>query len=411
MKALYNVILVFAMVIICEAEEYTRHDALTIINWELSQKKLKPIGDDDKLMDVPLFNTDRIQKIVKEKSKNSNKSPLAGLKIRQDYQDVVSGESKITSNSEEATSQNPDVKSKKSMDQLSGATFGLTDDKKTGHTSVNVKAAVLYPYHWDAKKINEDFPWLSALDSLDFLPSVSLNKYAGKDPKKQVDSLVFRAGFSSDFEWVIRHGIGDDSVVYRPGLNLRLYPSYATDTGFRTSIVAGQFDVEPTYESDHFSWLQLGYHNGIKGISGVVHAGDDDYKNHDDFGYTLRFYMHGEFGDVKHAPGDKSNLDVPLGAFFRLGPVVRLEINPYGLSRFINLDGDAITAHVNYSYLPDIGDYPLGRDSLLSAGIDYALFPKEDPYKFSLKLLYERGGLDLSKQSINQWTFGIGTTF
>ena len=318
---------------------------------------------------------------------------MFGILIRQSASDVLANEDPGSETHQ------------KDRQSLQGAAFSYSRNYKSRGDDWSIKGAIIRPFDIElseAQKSRTDFH----LDSLTLAPSISLDKISSETtPKNDVDNLIFRTGLSA--HWA------EYPQDYIAGMDVRGYASYGTDTSFRSSIVAGEFELEPL-----FSWVKpyeagwgIGYKESPQAATNAIApkagktASQADGSN---FIYQVRTYLHGEFGDIRKS---KDNPDVDEGGFFRMGPVVKLEVTPCYLARSLGLPSDAITAHAAYSYDPELGQKHLGRDDLFSTGIDWALFTSDANQKVSLKILYECGGLDLSKQKVDALTLGLGVTF
>jgi len=309
---------------------------------------------------------------------------LWGIKIRQNYDDVT-GE-------EDPTSKDP----KERRDQLAGAAFSYSRDFKNDRNNWSAQGAIIRPFriYENLEGVKPSDPPLLLREAF-IVPSVSLHKVSsGTDPDDDVDSLIYRLGGVTRFA-----GTSPGSIQE---LELRGYATYGTDTSHETSTVAGEFDIEPRFagREEEAKWA-LGFPASLSGRS------PSDKDGNSNFLYHLRTYIHGEFGEVQDADNDP---DIQEGDFFRLGPVAKLELQPCALARALGKKYDGIRFYTSYSLLPTIGGADNGHDYLFSVGLDWSLF-EEDDQSVSLKLLYEKGGIDLTKEEVDSFTLGLGVTF
>jgi len=329
--------------------------------------------------------------VKQEESSTPKSEPFLGLKIRQDYNDVVQAE-------------DPTVGApKKGRNQLTGAAFSFSRDFLAHADTWSVQGSLIRPFilydHTENKDTNgivfSDPPKVRAIY---LIPSISLYKIDSKTaPKTDVDDLTFRLGLSVRSDWVKECLISE--------FEARIYAAYDTDTSFKASTVAGQFDLEPRFSGNSGATRSaIGFQRSL-----VPYTGGDDKTNTSQFVYTLRMYGHGEFGRVNAAGG---NTSVQTGDFFRFGPVMKLEFQPCFLARLLRLDPQALTFQASYSYLARVNGIDPGHDSYYTAGLDWSLIKGDaQAQKISLKILYENGGLDLTKAVVDRFTIGLGVTF
>jgi hypothetical protein len=242
-----------------------------------------------------------------------------------------------------------------------------------------------------------------------FVASASINKISSNDKTiKDPDSLLFRAGWLQTL-------FANCGREYYPEIDILGSFTYATDTEFRLSIPGGGLNIEPKFVWVHGEILGghedgLGYRFNRWPISG----GNPDYPRTFNIGYQLRTWLHLEGGVFEH---QASKSLVPEGDFFRMGPVIQATIF---LPRL--LYGVSLTAE--YDFLPSVFG-PVGRTYYFTTGAEFTLWPKNDrsPYekddrdsiaklqKVSLKVSYENGGLDFTKQLVDDLKVGLGITF
>lgn len=325
-------------------------------------------------------------KIIRNKLSNPEqeaKKPFWGIKVRQDYNDV--------------TGEDPTVaEPKERRDQLAGASFSYARDFNGKDNSWAVQGALIRPF-----KVYENMEGASASDpplilrEAFLVPSVSLHKVTGGEgTDDDVDSLIYRLGAVGRFS-----GVSQDAIRE---IELRGFATYATDVSHDASTIAGEFDLEPRIggRREDAKWA-LGFPASLDGRP----PGDGD--GNSNLHYHLRTYVHGEFGEVEDTGG---NADLVEGSFFRLGPVAKFELVPSGLARALGKKQDGIKFYTSYSFLPTVSGNDNGHDFLFSAGLDWSLLEKDDQ-SVSLKVLFEKGGMEITKEEVETLTVGLGVTF
>jgi len=293
-----------------------------------------------------------------------------GLMIRQSWRDVLSAE--------DPSQKDPGAKAIK---DLVGATFTYAHDGAANANTWSANGAVL-------------FPWIMPNGSLEsglvpsrfaFAPSVNINRLdTDGDPKKEADSLLFRAGIYGN--WYL----SESKIV---SMQVRAAAVYATDTGFRSDLPGYEIDIEPQWQHEIFP---LGYkHIAIRKVPELEGQTDNSVLD-----WQVRFWLHTEGGEVQNAG---KSWDPALGSFFRLGPAIQGQLNA---PRLVFGKDFSITAQ--YSYLEAISGSNLHNSFYkISAVLD--LFKDESTNrKVSLTGEYQRGGLNLTKEDVDSVTVGIG---
>jgi hypothetical protein len=305
---------------------------------------------------------------------------LAHFKIRQNWSDVTAAEDPSQAD-----------ENKKVVGDLVGASFSYTHDGKANSDTWAAVGSLIFPMEWTNPNKRDIFPERFVL-----APSVSLNRVSTNgDPKKESDELYYRIGLFG--KWVGPSGWLD--IVELRGALI-----YGTDTGNRAQLPASEADFEP-----RISWVgvcdtmrdyaKIGFRNVL------VHKKPELEDQTDDslWDYQLRVYLHTEGGDLQRAG---TNWNVVEGSFFRLGPTAQLRMNAPRL-----MFGHAVSLTGLYGYTPAVNG-PKGHDSLLKLDLNISIV--EDPElnrKISLHANYTKGGLDLTKQDVDQFTVGLGVLF
>ena len=188
---------------------------------------------------------------------------------------------------------------------------------------------------------------------------------------KQTDSLIFRVGSDTEFANVnmfnLLNGLQD----------IRLNFSHATDFGFRSQVLGGEADWEPTDIGK-----ALGDYKPLFG------AGSP-------FRYRLRLYLHSEAGSIVD-PGRKAALATAADQYARIGFFSQVEIQPSNFNR----------ATLVVSYF----DY----ESLMSNSVSAHLFTSgftlglDEAGSVSLQIKYRNGRLPITLDKVEDITVGLG---
>jgi hypothetical protein len=306
---------------------------------------------------------------------------LAHFKIRQSWSDITAGE-------------DPSLgENKKVLGDLVGASFSYTHDGKERPDTDTWSAvgAVIFPMTWTFPDERNLVP-----ERLVIAPSVSVNRVSTNgDPKNEADELYYRVGVFA--KWVGPSGWLDIIELRGAGV-------YGTDTGHEARLPAFETELEP-----RVSWVGINdsLRNYAKiGFKNVLIAKKAELEDQTDdslLDYQLRLYLHMEGGDLQRA-GSKWN--VINGSFFRLGPTVQLRMNAPRL-----MFGHPVSFTGLYSYLSPV-DGPTGNNSFVNLDVNVSLV--DDPElnrKISLHAGFTRGGLDLTKKDVRQFTLGLSVLF
>lgn len=309
-------------------------------------------------------------------SMGANSPRFLGPKIRASYTDALALE-------DPTLSKNPGA-----VKDLTGAVFSYTRDFIAESNAWVAKGAVLMPfaYSYDVNGIDLE------LRKYGVIPSVSFDReFNDSDPKKNVDSLIFRVGAYAG--WT---GVGPlDS------LTVRLFSTYGTDFEFKSQVPAGEFELEPTYS--HSSVFGIGRYVSL--LSAKSPSPEDPNRVETTFGYSLRLILHGQGGEVNDN-GDQTS--IPERGFFRMGPKMQLRLDPIFIKQ--------LTCTISYEYLANLAGYTANNDFLTIAPELVFNKPKEDATSLtapliSLKANYQVGGIDLTKQRVQTFLVGLGITY
>lgn len=258
----------------------------------------------------------------------------------------------------------------KTIDKAQPANFSYAHNRITGQNVWTAQGALMRPFvQFEQKNPPADRPYLSEIQ---LVPSVTFDRLTGSgvDIKKQTDSLIFRLGSDTEFANIntlnLLHGLQD----------IRLNFSHATDFEFRSQVVGGEADWEPT-DVD----TPLGVYKPLLGEKGPLK-------------FRLRFYLHGEAGSIVD-PGQKTALAAAPDEYARMGFFVQGELQPMHFSR--------VTLTVNYlDYESLISDSVSAH--LFSAGLTFAL---DEAGNINFQTKYRNGRLPLTLDKVEDVTVGL----
>jgi hypothetical protein len=206
------------------------------------------------------------------------------------------------------------------------------------------------------------------------VPSVGVDRVNSSDPKaKEVDSLAARLGLFAQF------------TGGPPGLRVleaRGFGTYQTSSHFGGSIVAGEFDLEPTTDlpGDHRYSRIIGNGSGRSKEEGsLVEA-------------KWRVYFHAEAGNAYGRQINKIGGD----SFLRLGPVVDLSLDPFFHPR--------LNANVHYAYLAGINGSP-SESHNFTVGLHWVL---DSEKIWTLSATYEDGETPIVEQPVQSFSLSVG---
>src|ERR1700736_5835931 len=276
------------------------------------------------------------------------------LLVRRSYSDVTSAEDPSISDAKESTR------------QAEAAQFSYSHNYRTGADQWSAVGAIiapiqLYRNHGPASQSG------LALQLLDLAPSVSLNRVSNEvDATKEVDELTFRVGMFS--QWL---GILGPLRL----LNLSSYASYTTNSGLHDGgIIAGEIDLEPlTKLPGNRTFTRLAENGSAKeGREGSL------------IEYHWKAYVHTEFGG--HTGESAMSGKTDKNDFFRIGPVLSLQLDPLFLQR--------LNASINYSYPAGLAGSPSDSHHLV-VKTGFILDHTPDTDHWTLDATYEDGDTPL----------------
>jgi hypothetical protein len=288
--------------------------------------------------------------------------------IRRSYSDVAAGE-------------DPSIADPKTLREAEGAQFSYSYDYQTNSSQWSAVGALIAPIK--VYKSNQAASQSAlSLEQLNFVPSVSLNRVTNdKDESKEVDEVTFRAGLFS--RWL---GIAGPLRLVK----LSGYASYATDSSFDNGIVAGEFDLEPiTNAPGNRTFHPIGENgSGKTGRSGSL------------IEFHWRAHLHTELGD---SVGDgRVGSSADRGEFFRIGPVVALQLDPFFLQR--------LRASIDYGYLVGVSGSPSASHDL-RAKLSLILDPNLDTQHWSLGASYQDGETPLVQERIHTFLLSLDVKY
>jgi len=295
-----------------------------------------------------------------------------GLKIRQNWRDVLYDEDPSVAESEG-----------RPLKDLVGATVSYARDNVKGSDTWTSIGTMIVP--WE-----HDFPLTVGLTPTRFAiaPSVGVNRVdTNGDPKSEADSVFFRLGMYG--EWYL-------SPTPPAKLQARLAAVYATNTGFDVGATGFEFDLEPRWQDPKFP---LGY----KRVLIPRDPSPDDPAGWSALDLQVRLWLHIEGG---RAHDNVKTWDVASGPFFRLGPTTQIQLNAPKI-----VFGRDASVTLNYSFTPAVkGSHQ--HESYLKLTAVYDLVKDETHNrKISANIQYEKGGLNFTKDDVDNITVGLGILY
>jgi hypothetical protein len=215
---------------------------------------------------------------------------------------------------------------------------------------------------------------------LQVVPSVSFNRVTNDvDTSKAVDELTFRVGLFSQWLGIL----GPFRLI-----NLSGYGTYATNSEFSDDgIVAGEFDLEPITnlpgQRTFYRLLPNGKRD--KGREGSL------------IEFHWKAYVHTEFGG--HT--GESTQSISSEDFFRIGPVLSLQLDPFVLRR--------LNASVSYTYLGGTGSPNDSHHFLAKLGLILDRNPDTDHW--TLNATYEDGDTPLVQTRVRAFLLSLGVKY
>jgi len=289
--------------------------------------------------------------------------------IRRSYSDVTAGEDPSIADAKE------------SLREVEGAQFSYSYDYQTNSSQWSAVGALIAPIKLYQSNQPASQNGLS-LEQLNFVPSVSLNRVTNdKDESKEVDEVTFRAGLFGTWLGIA----GPLRLVMLSG-----YASYATDSTFDNGIVAGEFDLEPiTNIPGNRTFYRVGENgSGKVGRSGSL------------IEFHWRAHLHTQFGD--HVGNGPVGLSSDTDEFFRIGPAVELQLDPFLLQR--------LRASIDYSYLAGVSGSPSTSHDF-KAQLSLILDRNLDTQHWSLSASYEDGETPLVQERVHTFLLSLGVKY
>lgn len=215
-------------------------------------------------------------------------------------------------------------------------------------------------------------------ETLALVPSVSFDRVDnGVDPKKDLDSLVFR--LSGDYAAVLYAGKEDSFTAF-----FRARAAYKTNFGFdENKMLAGEFEWEPVPSA-------LGFGTFKNHIPGFVR-------------FRPRVFLHAEAGS---AQSERAELSEDEKDFLRCGPAAVLEIAPDARDESWTSFNERLLLTLKYNYY-----WSAKADTdfeNFTARLDWTLDSKGH---FKAALEFQDGSLELETQSVQIFTVGLGVAF
>jgi hypothetical protein len=301
------------------------------------------------------------------------KQGFQGLKIRGNYDDVLSSEDPTVANARNGRA------------DLNGAQFSYTRDYQNQSHSWGAVGAFIAPFSWHYPTHTRVLGPIE-LESAGFIPSVSFNRVtSSKDAANDVDSLLFRLG-----AFAKTTGGGTYSQTFR------LFGRYGTDFGFRSEAPAAEIEYEPAFDMGDL--ISFGSLHRIYPLD----FDDPEVKPPHQVVYRLRTYLHAEYGGVQ----DRGTaISAREEEFCRAGPIVELNLTP--------LFWDSLSCKISYEYLGNFAGRVHNRH----------LFKVEPAWDLSdlaalkawgasvsLKASYQDGAIGVTDAPVRTLFIGLGIT-
>jgi hypothetical protein len=283
--------------------------------------------------------------------------------LRRSHSDVLQSEDRT-----------PPGKNAKTFKDLEGALLSYQHDNNANSDTWGFRGAFIYSQTWS----KDSAVGSHGLYEAGIAPSITFNKLdTSGAPGSEVDQLTFRMGGWGNW-------FGGDPWFRN---KITVFATYSTDTSFEKSVYAGEFDIHPG--------LHLGKYAGLGSYHALWSPGNNKGINNTRLGYQLDLVIHGEGGTVDDA-GDSG---IAEEGFFRVGPKLELSVFP-----FFHPD---LTWNSKYTYLFDVaGDNK--EPSYFKTALVYA---PDEAKNWAIQVEYEKGGLDLTKDAVDQITAGITVKF
>lgn len=302
--------------------------------------------------------------------------PLGLFKLRESWGDVLALEDPTVK----------DAAGNKSYEDLKGAKFSWERDFKNSSDTWIAQAALVLPLVWiNAVPANE-----SGIYSFGLTPSATINRLHNEaDDTAEVDKLTFRAG--GFVAWNTGFSRGLDTILVRAAF------AYQTDTGFVSSIPAGEFEIEPRF------WLSRGVGIGYRQILWEKKNSEPTKPDENTIlAYQARLRVRGEYGQFHKVAETQPPQPALDEDFFHLGFKAGVEFDPFFFRK--------LTASLDYSYLPTLSG-PHANDSLFQAELAIELWKLDSGAKGGLSVKYVRGGLGFDQQQVDTLFVGLSALY
>jgi hypothetical protein len=174
-------------------------------------------------------------------------------------------------------------------------------------------------------------------------------------------------------------------------LNLSGYATYATNSELHDGgIIAGEIDLEPL--------------TNLPGNRTFTRLAENGSGKESRAGSLIEFhwkaYLHTEFGG--HDGSSTSSSQSGSNDFFRIGPVLSLQLDPFFLQR--------MNASVTYSYLAGVAGSPTDSHHLI-AKLGFILDRTPETDHWTLNATYEDGDTPLVQNRVRTFLLSLGVKY
>lgn len=365
------------------AEWYTTEQ---VLNAESVEKFEEPTPEEQTRYEALAHAVQEARK-GEAKARQGVRSP----RIRRDWRDVLYDEDQSQ------------PRRNKTLSDLEGALFSYTRDGRIDTDTWSVHGALILPITYESLDDGQGPLWRFAL-----APSVTYDRVTTNgNPAIEVDSLFCRVGLFWDIysqhesaETFGPNGErkGGPPSIFGYGLQVRAAGVHVTDHDHRAGLTGFEADFEPRLHLNEVGLL--GYQTILWRKKAPVRADGNDISLLEG---QLRTWLHMERGDIQNTGSAWTPF---TGSFFRLGPTVQLQLVMPDLP-----GGRALSLTALYSHLAAISG-PDDNSTYFRATLAYDLFRNvELNHKVSVSASFEKGGLNLTKQSVDTFTLGLGVLF
>ena len=273
-----------------------------------------------------------------------------------------------------------------------GALFSYTRDG-TAHTDLwAIHGALIVPF-----TINRHTGSPFSLRQFAFAPSVTMDKVTSDgDPKKEVDSILYRAGLYGDLYGTNNDPDDPSQTIFGYGLQWRAASVYATDWDHNSGLTGYEIDLEPRF---HHGNAGIGYRSVLR----KKNPRGEYTPTNSLLDAQFRVWGHLEGGEIQETGAAWSATGE---SFFRVGPTAQLTLAAPALS-----NGRTVSLTAVYSHLAAITGSNSHED-YFRASITYDLYRNlELNRKVGLTASYETGGLNFTKEEVDLFTVGLNVLF